>query len=514
MMKSYGLFGFLGLLSLSAVLAVPARAEDSPQVFIVEINWAGSEVSTADEWIELVNLGQTSIDLSHWVLTGTATGGGAIEIAEGTIIEPSHTLLIANYALGDPKTTLLTAPSLVTTALSLPNSSLSILLTTPEGLVIDNYTDSGTPDFGLTDPSTSIERDLVTLLWRSSTQSLNLSSISQLGSPGSVSLPVVMNDEPIEMIAPPSLPMPGEERDKPTQVESDSEVIEVPVVTEPALDPAINPEPCTEVALITGSEAPPEDPTIPLVLVEQTPPALEPVPIAPEIPTAQITSENQLLNTSRIQEIALGDLIINELVSDPTDDLEWVEILNASSSTIDLTGSTLVDAGDHVTSLPAESLAAGSLLVIENPNGNLNNSGDTLTLIDSYGTILDTLTYGTTEIPAPEDGESLARNSDGVWLLASATRNTNNVFPPVSIDEPISEETGQSPVSTANTYDTLPTNVYETLTDEPPAAIINSGTAQGPVATTDDAGATGTEPIHRIVAIAKPVAAGPSPAAT
>ena len=194
-MKSYGLFGLIGCLVLPTLLALPARAEDTPNVFISEINWAGSALSTADEWIELVNLSSTSVNLSHYVLTGTATRGGAIEIAEGTVIGPKSTLLIANYALGDAKTSLQISPNLVTTAISLPNSSLDILLTTPTGLVIDNYTDSSAPDFGSTNPVTSIERDLTTLAWRSSTQNLNLSSTSQLGTPGAVSLPIVVNNE-------------------------------------------------------------------------------------------------------------------------------------------------------------------------------------------------------------------------------------------------------------------------------------------------------------------------------
>ena len=67
--------------------------------------------------------------------------------------------------------------------------------------------------------------------------------------------------------------------------------------------------------------------------------------------------------------------------------------------------------------------------MVENPNGNLNNSGDTITLINSSGTTIDTITYGTAEMPAPKDGESLARTSDGDWLITDATRDTPNVFP-------------------------------------------------------------------------------------
>jgi hypothetical protein len=466
MMKSYGLFGFIGFLCLPLVLALPARAEDSPQVFISEINWAGSEVSTADEWIELVNLGASAIDLSHYVLTGTATSGGAIEIAAGTVLEPNQTLLIANYALGDPKTTLLIAPDLVTTAISLPNSGLDILLTTPDGLVLDAYTDAGTPDFGISSPATSIERDLSTFLWQSSTQNLHLSSISQFGTPGSI-VPSTLPSEP-----------------------------PAPIVDEPALPPPATGE-------IEGVDC-------------------EPIVIAPdpiiEEPETIVLSEPEpvIAATPVISPITPGELILNELVSDPLDGVEWVEILNTSSHDIDLTGSTLSDAGDHVTNLPLGTLGANAMIVIENPNGNLNNTTDTLKLLDSYGTLLDTLTYGTTDTPAPQDGESLGRNSDGNWLVTTATRNAINAFAAVPSDGEL-PETGQSPVSTANeTYDPLSTNIYATTPNELDSPVSDPGTLAGPVEAPDDLGLAGPEPVHRIVAIAQPIneEAGPSPAPT
>lgn len=495
MMKSYGLFGFIGCLSLSLVFALPARAEDTPNVFISEINWAGSENSTADEWIELVNLGPTAVDLSHHVLTGAASSGGAIEIAEGTVIEPGHTLIIANYALGDPKTSLLVSPNLVTTALSLPNSSLDILLTTPAGLVIDNYTDTGTPDFGSSSPVISIARDLTTMVWQSSTQSLNLSLGTQLGTPGTVSLPTVVNNVPTAPIA-----------EEPVVVESEPVTEDTPVEAPPS-EPVVD-EPSAEAVLL--------EPCIPVVL-ESNPPASSeplpnPLPVIPE--TSQILDQetpeagptpvvdNSLPdepNTPSVQKIARGELILNELVSDPLDGVEWIEILNTTSQSIDLSGSRLEDAGGHVTELPAALLEAGALLVIENPNGNLNNSGDTLTLFDAYGSIIDTLTYGTADIPAPQDGESVARNSDGAWSTTTASRNTINSFPA----PPEDAETLSDPAAIEDTSSL--SDSYETITNESYSPVSDPGTTSGSVATVDDSGSPATEPVHRIVAIAKSV---------
>ncbi len=508
-MKNYGLLGFIGFIGLSAVLAVPARAEDAPHVYISEINWAGSEISTADEWIELVNLDNIAVDLSYYVLTGTATSGGAIEIAEGTVIQPGQAMVIANYALGDPKTTLSITPNLVTSALSLPNSGLNILLATPTGLVIDSYIDTGVPDFGLTDPATSMERDLRNLTWQSSPQNLGLLSTSQFGTPGSIVLPVIANPTPVE--APVSEP-------DPVVIEP---IIDQSPVVEPVPEPIAVPEPETALTPELNTNLVPEVVPEPVVadLIQPTVNVDSSAPIQAESTTIYLNETPAIepvaptLNTSSIQKIESGQLILNELVSDPTDGVEWVEIMNSSSRMIDLTGSTLVDAGEHVTALPSIQLSPDQLLVIDNPNGNLNNTTETITLFDSYGAALDTLTYGTTEIPAAQDGESLARNSAGDWLITSATRNTPNVFITPTVTEPAAET---NPIPTANdTYDTVSTIPYETLTNEPDPTVIDPGTASGAVETTNNSGSTGTEPIHRIVAIAKPVdTSGLSPVAS
>ncbi len=483
MMKSYGLFGFLGFIGLSLVFALPARAEDAPHVFISEINWAGSQVSTADEWIELVNLGPTPVDVSHYVLTGVASSDGAIEIAEGTIIEPFATLVIANYALGDPKTSLLIAANLVTTALSLPNSALDILLTTPAGLVIDNYTDTGTPDVGQSNPAISVERDLTSMTWRSSTLSLNLSASIQLGTPGVVDLPTVAND-----------PALAPKTTEPNPVELEPDINE----TQAAVSTLELPAPCTQVVLENVSSISSELISDPLQVAAEISPSL-----AAEVSsTPAVTSNSELeipitaeSNTLSVQKISPDELSLNELVSDPTDGIEWVEILNTTLQSIDLTGSSLEDAGAHSTPLPNVILAPGALVVIDNPDGNLNNTGDTLTLFDSFGSLIDTLTYGTTAIPAPQDGESLARDADGSWLITTATRNTNNLFP--------------APIEETEISDTQSTIVYETLTDESNSASLDSRTLTGSVEAINDSRSPGAEPIHRIVAIAKSVEMSP-----
>lgn len=519
MMKRYGIFGLLGFIGLSAVLALPARAENAPRILLSEINWAGSENSTADEWIELVNLESHSVDVSQYVLTGVATGGAAIEIANGTILAPGDTLLIANYAAEDAKTTLRTAPDLVTTAISLPNSSLNILLTTPQGVVLDHYSDTDSPDFGSSNPSTSIERDLISLNWRTSTQRLNLASTVQLGTPNNADLPPTPELAPITAVmepvvttpTPSASPVPDETTNEPVP----EPVIETPTVVETVQEPSVTtpaelPSPCTQVV--------PEESTSSLTMVE-TPvntSVSEPITTSWPIPEPEVVAEatattpvspisqavSEPVSTPVVQIIKVGDLILNELVSDPTDSTEWVELFNDSDITLNLSGVALKDAGNHTTNLPDVELVSGAYFIIENPSGNLNNDSETMNLFNAQGLLLDTLTYGSSDIPAPQDGESLARTSDGGWSVTTATRNAANTFIAAVTDT--QENSNSETTATAVSESTSPIP-YATNTNELYSPSSDSGTVTGPVEATDNTGSGATESVHRIVAIAKSV---------
>ncbi|MFZ2681673.1 MAG: lamin tail domain-containing protein [Patescibacteria group bacterium] len=506
MMKSYGFLGFIGLTGLSAMFALSASAQDAPHVYISEINWAGSSLSTSDEWLELVNVGTEAVDLSHYVLTGTATGDGAIEIAEGTLLPAGKTLLIANYAANDPKSTLLISPDLVTTAISLPNSALEIFLTTPEGVVIDSYSDSGTPDYGANNPSTSIERQLTDLSWNSSQSSSGLSVAAQLGTPGSVNLPTpIVIDDPA-----PVEPEPATEPEPEPVIIIDppAEVPEPVVVTDISCPPPVIPV-CPETILVQDSV--PVTPAIstpaePVVIIE-SPVVTEENPIIDLPETSTEVPVVPVVDTPSVQKILPGELVINELVSDPLDGVEWVEFRNQSTRTLDLTGSTLLDASERVSELPDVELAPDALVVIENPNGNLNNGSETISLFDSYGTLLDTISYGSDQIPAPQDGESLARNEVGAWLITTATYQQPNIFS-------IESGTVLTPTEqVSDPSDSTDNQTYETNSNDANSPLGDSGTAPEGVAATNDAGAASAEPIHRIVAIAKSISASVQPAA-
>jgi len=87
---------------------------------------------------------------------------------------------------------------------------------------------------------------------------------------------------------------------------------------------------------------------------------------------------------------------------------EWVELYNPSLSPVSLSGWSLRDqAGSELGSMSAEDIASGGHTVVHFTT-KLNNDGDTVTLYDSGGSIVDTFEYKSA-VP----GKSFARVPDG-----------------------------------------------------------------------------------------------------
>ena len=421
MRRIFYAFIAFGLLSLQAL---PARAQTTPSsnVFISEINWAGSSLSQADEWIELYNASGASVDLSGWVLTGSASSGEALAIAEGTVIEPESTLLIANYALGNEKTSLTVDPHLTTASLSLSNSAQEIILADADGTIIDQVGDGGGPEAGSTNPITSMQRDLVNKTWSSTTQSLGLNDPAQLGTPGTVPSTSTQSSsvEETEVVEEIEAMPKGEVAIEltPDQLATCSAMFLPPITTsEPtAADAASVQEDQTSFEL-----------TIPdtTALMDE----------AENNAAANETSDEEKTDEDVAEEVVLeaptsyapGSVVINEFVSDPQDGEEWVELLNVSSETIDLSGWILVEGSGKETTLADFELAAGDYTVVSPIKGNLNNGGDTITVFDASGGQIDSLTYGD-EPQAPKKGESLSRSVHGEWVATDPTPGRTNVL--------------------------------------------------------------------------------------
>lgn len=363
--KYFFLFGFL-LLSLLPFRSFAA----SPSVLISEINWAGSSLSAADEWVELSNTTSQSVDLSGWTLTGASSS--PLVIKDGTTLAPYSTFLIANYDASHANSSITQSPNLVTTNVSLPNSTLLITLQSKEGVAIDTAGSGGSPFAGGSAGSgsasdgqfrsmvrTGVETDgSLSTSWVAAQTANGVKTTMDVGTPG-------VYDFAVPQITP----------------ETSEVVLEAETIT-------IVSEPTTEVV------------TEPILVVQ------------PVLKTYQ-----------------KGDLMLNELYSNPNlDEPEWVELVNTTNEPIQTEGWSLVDESGAVTLFPLATIGAHELYVIESPKGKLNNAGDTITIKSPTGDAIDSVTYGTDEIDAPAKAESLMRTQTNTWVITtSPTRQTQNI---------------------------------------------------------------------------------------
>ena len=446
----FGLFIVVGGL-LSAMHPLSTSAQVAPQIFVSEINWAGSSLSTADEWIKLYNAGPNDVDASGFVLTGAATSGQALSLALGTMIPAGTDLLISNYDLG-AKSVLTERPDLVTTALSLPNSGLHIFLSMIDGTVLDEVNFGSTPKFGSTDPFTPAFRDLVTLQWQSVTAETVDESVG--ADPGIG--PIDENPEPtvevtveihqVEANAPSDSPINGGEIEQEPDIEITPEpvvaepVVEIPVIETPAEsapEPTINEISVAETEIeIVSAIIPPvmdelvEEPITNETVTEILEPIIEPTPIieiakvAPveviEITTNESESNEELppiVASEEIETVTVAEtpvlkfspnsIIINEIMSDPSDGVEWIELFNPGTENIDLTNWSITDATDKATILSGV-IEAQSYFIVEAPKGRLNNDGDEVNLFDPSGALINAMSYGTADLKSPSKGQSLS----------------------------------------------------------------------------------------------------------
>ena len=171
---------------------------------------------------------------------------------------------------------------------------------------------------------------------------------------------------------------------------------------------------------------------------------------------------------------ALGGIVINEIMADPgaadsncdgvidTTDDEFVELVNVGPGAVDLSNGTLSDANGVVYTFPSGTVideleavvvfgggtavldgsASGvapwcgnvtrrANLLISGRSLSLNNGGDTITVHDSTGAVLDTYTYGS----SGGDDQSLVRDPEliGVDFVKHSTVGTGDIASPGSM---------------------------------------------------------------------------------
>lgn len=102
-------------------------------VVINEIMWMGSSISGADEWIELRNTTDKTIDLSNWVLE--YADSPHITFPAGSSIGPEGYYLISNYTKDISHIDV--DPDLISTSVNLLNTGEQLILKDNSGFVVD-----------------------------------------------------------------------------------------------------------------------------------------------------------------------------------------------------------------------------------------------------------------------------------------------------------------------------------------------------------------------------------------
>lgn len=117
-------------------------------------------------------------------------------------------------------------------------------------------------------------------------------------------------------------------------------------------------------------------------------------------------------------------MVINELVSDPEDGPEWIEIYNKTNSEINLSGWNIQDGSEAKTVLENK-ISGHGYLTVENPNGNLNNKGDVVFLFDNFGNVIDQVSYGNWNDRNIHDNAPVSSDPYGIGRIG-ASQDTNN----------------------------------------------------------------------------------------
>jgi len=427
-----------------SLIGVPRLvAASTPAVIISELAWAGSELSSSDEYLELYNPGEEAIDLTGWSIDGAATSGETLLVPDGVMIAPNSTYLISNYA--QENSSLNIEPHYSTASLSLSNSKLLLVLRDGSGTQIDSAGDGGSPHAGFSGTGELGAASMVRVdaaidgavaeAWVDAALSMNFDpEVVQYGTPGYHQIQVA--DVPT--------PEPEPEEDPAAPEAPEEEVpIEEPPVDEPAPETPAEEPPVEEQPIGEQEPEPPADP-------EEEPPVDPTEEPAPEESTEAPEEEEP----PAILAYPPGILIINEFVSDPANGSEWVEIFNPLNNVIPLEGWVVTEGGSTKVQLSGL-LGFEQFVVIEFSN-RLNNSGDHIELVDATGAVIDAVSYGDwadAEAPKANDPDAVARDIDGTFVVTTSPTpgQVNLITNPVeseteveTTEEPLLDSTPQS----------------------------------------------------------------------
>lgn len=373
---------------------MPGLALASDDVIINEVNWAGSDSSSADEWLELYNSGSEIIDLKGWQLVDLVKDKLLVTMPIAQI-PPNGFFLIANnspdFKFSKGESSLAIEPDLIENNLSLSNSTLKLGLTDSNGVLIDEVGDSNLPPAGSSEEFRSMERT-IDGDWISATESINLKM--GFGTPMHSGQPQFL-DSDCRLI-----------KDKNEWLPISWPIIEYPE----------NP---IEKVLINGLDQE--------YVIEQGLLKINPRLEADNQFNLQIISSNGLADfrsdTCSIGQLS-SEIKINELLPNPgAEGVEFVELINESDQAVSLSGwqiDDLIDGGSKPLTLQDLMIGAGDYLIVNLGSLKLNNSGDEFYLFNPLGEIVDSTSYANSP-----DGLSWSFYQ-GNWVWSESTPGTAN----------------------------------------------------------------------------------------
>lgn len=190
------------------------------------------------------------------------------------------------------------------------------------------------------------------------------------------------------------------------------------------------------------------------------------------IPTSTPTSTEIICDWNKIK--------LNEIVSDPEVNNEWVELYNLGDGICNLSGGVVCDNTEENCKMISSTIAAQNFLVFDlGTSRYFNNDIDSVILKNNKNETVDFVNYGSGGLLASDKGQSFARVNSGVdtdsnsdWAITTiVTAGTSNI---IKVPTTTSSNTGSSggsssasvsTVTVKNCYAGQPIILYELLPD-------------------------------------------------